>query len=252
MARVLAVYLFRFIPLVVTGEHLLSSVMIFLAQEIWDGVVRNLPSFSVSPVAQIFGFKLERALENHSRVWNLIFKDQAWAVKAGLNPTLIGSDLKDYYNQRRAAGASYICLCTGPYTRLIPRVFMYRPEHFELLLKCLRPHSFARSTGEIKFKCGITLNISQIRGTTNVVAVPARLISYRSHGYRSNYLLWEDNTHSLGQFDAHGDVRERCYLYLNGWQICVTDPEQHKKDVAIYKVRYAAGEVGMNFNYDSL
>ena len=229
--------------------------MIYLAQEIWDEVVRNLPSFSLSPIAQIFGFKLERTQEDHSRVWNLIFKDQAWAVKArefGLNPILIGSDLNVYYNHRRRADDSYICLCTGPYTRLIPRVFMYSSDHFELLLKCLRPHSFDRSIGEIKLECGITLNISQIRGTTNVVAVPIRLVSYHSQSYRSNYLLWEDNTHSLGQFDAHGDVRERCYLYVNDWQICVTDPEQHKKDVAIYKVRYAAGEVGMNFNYDSL
>ena len=168
--------------------------MIHLAQEIWDKVVRNLPSFSIRPAAQVFGFKLERKQENHLNVWNVIFQDQVWldkAVEHGLNPTLIGTGLTVNHNHRRAASAIYICLCTGPDT------FTYPKTNFELLLNCLRPHSLDPSTQEIKFKCGIVLNISQIRGHNGVIAPPMRVLSYRHHSLRSSYMSWEDNTHSL-------------------------------------------------------
>ncbi len=129
--------------------------------------MRNLPSFSISPAAQVFGFKLERKWENHLNVWKAIFQYQPWldkAVEHGLNPTLIGTGLTVYYNHRRAASAIYICLCTGPNARFMSTQFTCPKTNFESLLNCLRPHSFDPSTQEIKFKCDIVLNISQIRG----------------------------------------------------------------------------------------
>ena len=245
--------------------------MIYLAQEIWDKVVRNLPSFSISPAAQVFGFKLERKQENHLNVWNAIFQDQAWldkAVEHGLNPTLIGTGLTVYYNHRRAASAIYICLCTGPDTRSMSTQFTYPKTNFELLLNRLRPHAFDPSTHEIKFKCGIVLNISQIRGLNGIIAPPMRVFSYRHHTLRSSYIFWKDNTHSLrcigwpsvrcrGSQEAEkiSDVQGECYIDLddiNGREFTVylTDPKQHKKNVATYWERQAAGEGDWNPRYD--
>lgn len=147
--------------------------MIHLAQEIWDGVVRDLPSFSARTAAQVFGFKL------------------------------------------------------------------------------------------VKFKCGITLNISDIRydcdfhGPERFVVSPMRLLSYRSQGFRSSYLLWKDNTDGLRQIDSHhgqniitdergypatelSDVRRICTIELcdhnnNTWQVELVDPEEHKKEVADFQ-----------------
>lgn len=247
--------------------------MVHLAQECWDMVVRNLPSFSIRPAAQVFGFKLERKQENHLSVWNVIFQDQAWldkAVEHGLNPTLIGTGLTVYYNYRRAASAIYICLCAGPSTDSMTAPFTYPEANFKLLLNCLRSHSYDPSTEEIKFKCGIILNVSEIRGLNGIIAKPMRVLSYRHRSLRSSYMLWEDNTHSLRYIGWEGvrcrglrqaekvsDVQEECSIRLddaNGRQLTVslTDPNQHRKNVATYWERQAAGEIDWNPCYDPL
>lgn len=236
--------------------------MIYLAQEIWDKVVRDLPSFSARVTAQIFGFKLgNRMLDNHSRVWDTIFRDQTWALKAreaGLNPTLIGSNLIAYYKYQRAPNTSYMCLWSGPDSRWMRRAFLCSPENFELFLKCLKPHYFDQSTWEVNFDCGITLNVSDIRnGDGRLVVAPTRLLSYRSHGFRSGYLLWEDNTNDLRQIDSHSDrndvvdesgypatklsdVREMCRIKLrcldgSTERVELLDPEEKKRQVADFE-----------------
>ena len=51
-----------------------------------------------------FGSRLDRKQDNHGRVWDNIFQDEAWttnAIDIGANPKLIGSDLEAYYKYRR-------------------------------------------------------------------------------------------------------------------------------------------------------
>ena len=146
--------------------------------------------------------------------------------------------------------------------------FVYPKTNFEFLLNCLKPYPFDPSTQEIKFKCGIVLIISQIRGLNGVIAPPMRVLSYRHHNLRSSYLLWEDNTHSLwyigwprvrcrGSQEAEkiSDVQRECSMDLddaNGREITVylTDPKQHKKNVTTYWKHQTANEIDWNPRYD--
>ena len=224
--------------------------MIHLAQEIWDQVTHDLPSFSVKNASQIFGFKFSnKSQAKHVRVWSVIFRDPAWVIKAReweLMPTLIGSNLSVYYNHQRTSSTTYMALYTWAHTRS-GNTFKADPENFELFLKCLMPHSFDSSTHEIKFKCGITLNASEVRGCESIVVEPTKLLTYRSKEFRSEYLMWEDITYSLRQVDVVSgertwipamqlaDLHKGCRLLLLGYpdsphsSVSVLDPKEYQR-----------------------
>ena len=230
--------------------------MIHLVQEIWDQITQDLPSFSVKSATQIFGFKFSnKSQAKHVRVWSAIFRDPAWVTKArewGLMPTLIGSNLRVCYNHQRASSTAYMALYTWAHTRR-GNTFKADPENFELFLKCLMPHSFDSSTHEIKFKCGITLNVSEVRGCDSIVVEPTKLLTYRSKGFRSEYLFWDDITYSLRQVDLvsgkrpwrpatqFADLHKGCRLLLLDYPdsphcfVDVLEPEEYQRKLAEWK-----------------
>ena len=227
--------------------------MIRLAQEIWDQITQDLPSFSVKSATQIFGFKFSnKSQAKHFRVWSAIFRDPAWVTKArewGLMPTLIGSNLRVYYNHQRASSTAYMALYTWAHTRR-GNTFKADPENFELFLKCLMPHSFDSSTHKIKFKCGITLNVSEVRGCNSIVVEPTKLLTYRSKAFRSEYLLWDDITYSLREVDLvsakrpwtlatqFANLHKGCHLLLLDYPdsphcfVNVLEPEEYQRKLA--------------------
>ncbi len=105
---------------------------------------------------------------------------------------------------------------------------MESPENTQLFFDCLKPCTLNRSTEEVKFDCGITLNVSEILGYDTVNATLERILSCRfTSGLQSSYLFWEDDTYALRKLgsddviDRRGlaatrlsDVKNRCGVSL--------------------------------------
>ena len=147
---------------------------------------------------QIYKSRLGQVRQDkHSRVWDTIFQNQAWLVKAmeaKVNPVLIGPNLQAYYSYRRRAVPAYVCLFTNDVTG----DFVESSGNERLFFDCLKPYTFDGSTQEVKLDCGITLNVSDILGYDAVSAIPERILSCRfTSGLQSSYLFWEDDTHAL-------------------------------------------------------
>ena len=112
------------------------------------------------------------------------------------------------------------------------------------------PHSFDSSTHEIKFKCGITLNVSEVRGCDSKVVEPIKLLTYRSKRFRSEYLFWDDITYSLREVGLvsakrpwtpamqFADLHKDCNLLLLDYPdsphcfIRVLEPEEYQRELA--------------------
>ena len=115
------------------------------------------------------------------------------------------------------------------------------------------PHSFNSSTHKIKFKYSITLNISEVRGYDSIVVEPTKLLTYRSKGFRSEYLFWDDIIYSLRQVDLvsgkrpwrpatqFADVHKSCRLLLLDYPdsphcfVDVLEPEEYQRRLAEWK-----------------
>lgn len=162
----------------------------------------------------------------HSRLWEMIFRDQAWLVKATeakLNPVLIGSNLQSLYSSHQKIKPGYLCLFTDDITGDFT---VSNPENVSLFFQCLRQFTYDASTEEVKLCCGITLDVSEIVGTGALKTIPSRLFSYSFGNLRSSYLFWNDYTHSVRQvrprqiYGIHGvaedmaDVTDWCQVRL--------------------------------------
>lgn len=159
---------------------------------------------------QIYKSRLGQVRQDkHSRVWDTIFQNQAWLVKAmeaKLNPVLISPNLQAYYSYRRRAVSAYVCL----YTNDMTGDFAENPENRRLFFDCLKPYTVDRSTEEVKLDCGITLNVSDILGYDAVNAIPERILSCRfTSGLQSSYLFWEDDTHALRKLGSDSIIDSR-------------------------------------------
>ena len=225
-----------------------SPAKVPLAPEIWDLVVKDVPSFSARTAARVFGFMLgNQKQEKHGRVWESVFRDQAWAVKAreaGLNPTLIGPKLKTYYH-RGTDDSAYLCIWSNSKHGDAGE---FLSKNKTLFFKCLQPHSYHESSQEVRLKNGITLNTSNIfeTDTTRVNVDPRRVLLYRSRGFRTYYILWEDKTYGLREVGSHsgrGDITDQVDLSPTNLSsmslkclVRIHDPEGQSRRVALHNV----------------
>lgn len=152
---------------------------------------------------QTYKFRLGQVRQDkHSRVWDCIFQDRAWLVKATeakLNPVIIGPNLQAYYSYRRRAVQTYICLHSNDMTG----DFTESPENTQLCFGCLKPYIFNKSIKEVELECGITLNISEIAGYDTINVTPKSILSSRiMSGLQTSYLFWKDDTYALRQLGS--------------------------------------------------
>ena len=178
----------------------------------WERVIK---------IMQLFCSNFTPNQEKHRKVWSFIFRSSKWAsnlVRKGLNPALLGYDLRKPYHN--TDGPAYVVLTTGD---------SEGGTYEEDLLDSLQPHDFNRSTMEVSFKgSNITLNIGQpVLNRTFTTLSPRRLFQ-SVQGSCSASLHWTDShykLHEIGPEDIAG-------LELNGStdvsMICgmiVRDPE---------------------------
>lgn len=178
--------------------------MMHLAQEIWDVIVQDLPSFTAKSAAKVFHFNLgNRKQASHGGVWKLVFRNQAWADKAlnaGLNPKLISSGLKALYDQRFYKPA-YICICPNGWSPS----FLASQENRSLFFQCLQPHTGEQSSSEVIVKNGITLNFSALfnEDAATVYVKPTKVLSERSGIVLHTYVMfWDDKAYNLRELDS--------------------------------------------------
>lgn len=169
-----------------------------MSQELWDMVVKDLPSLTGRYAAQVFDFRLQDRHEKHSDVWNKIFKDnEKWslvATRQGLNPVLVGDDLHSLYHnleQHDPKQAAYIALLTGDKCGDI------RYDKTELLAS-LRAHYWNEDNEIVLYESNIILSIDEaLRNPLFITLTPEKLFTYRHNELCSASLYWKDNEYAL-------------------------------------------------------
>jgi hypothetical protein len=85
-----------------------------LPLEVWEQIGSGLSTLGMLKLSRIFGYRLPRDKDNHSRVWNAIFEDINWVDRAtkkfGISPVIISQDLDRYYYQRGRRGPIYMVI----------------------------------------------------------------------------------------------------------------------------------------------
>jgi hypothetical protein len=169
-----------------------------MSQELWDMVVKDLPSLAGRHAAQAFDFRLQDRHEKHSGVWNKIFKDnEKWssvATRRGLNPVLIGDDLHRLYHdpeQHDPKQPAYIALLTGDKYGDIRYV---KTE----LLASLQAHYWNKDSEIVLYESNIILSIDEaLHDPFFITLTPEKLFTYRHNELCSASLYWKDNEHAL-------------------------------------------------------
>lgn len=172
------------------------------AQELWDIVIKDLPTLSARFAARVFNFDLVPQQQKHSNVWSAILKTENWTSLAtimGLNPALVGQNLHNLYDceDTRNGQPAYIVLVTGDSSGDIR---FYK----QILLDSLRPHTFNNETNEVAFKnLNITLNIDDAISCSELISLqPKKLFSYQYKRLRSACLYWQDDRYALYDIGA--------------------------------------------------
>ena len=173
-----------------------------VAQELWDIVIKDLPTLSARFAARVFNFDLAPRQQKHSSIWSAILKNESWtslATSQGLNPALVGQNLHNLYDCEdiKNAKPAYIVLVTGDSSGDIR-------FHEQVLLDSLRPHIFNNQTKEVVFTdLNITLNIDDAIRCPEIISLkPKRLFSYRYKRLRSACLYWQDDHYALYDIGA--------------------------------------------------
>jgi hypothetical protein len=108
-----------------------------LPQEIWDKISRQLPPWSALTSSNHFRLLLDTSRQNHSRIWDLIFRNNNWLriiveqLRIGL--VLIGADLKNLFDKSDSTIPSRLVLCP---TQLSSNMQQY----YSIFLQSLQPH----------------------------------------------------------------------------------------------------------------
>jgi acyl-coenzyme A thioesterase PaaI-like protein len=198
-----------------------------MPQEVWDVVIEYLPSLTGKYAAQVFGFKLEEWHKKHADIWDMVLREgETWtpvATRQGLNPSLIGDDLHNLFNDPKQP--AYICLSTGDKSANI------RYDKMKLLAS-LREHHF-NENGEVVFHdSNIILNIDEaLYNRFFVTSTPKKLFSCQDNRLRSASLYWADSQHALraiGPDDIVG-IGERASTLKDVSYICgitLTHPKE--------------------------
>lgn len=144
----------------------------FTSREIWDNMTHRLSSLSLLKLA----FPVQQKLP---QVWRIIFKDEKWLNEAechGLNPVLIGFDLKYHYKFEKSLTIAsktsdkldekYLILQPGD----MPGDFItYRRDMPELFFSCLKPHKFDKADKLIRLRNELIIYIEAIFDDSEII-----------------------------------------------------------------------------------
>ncbi|KAH8587312.1 hypothetical protein B0O99DRAFT_642033 [Bisporella sp. PMI_857] len=181
--------------------ELTSKKRQLLPHELFLHIRSFLPHLSKHLVTHAWRLWRKDEVEEHSTVWNKIFKEDTWlcaVVKLGYNPVLIGYDIERFYKGHK--GRYYLALALahdGDGGRSKPGL----DELTGLLGRCLRDAHVARinSVSEYYFpKLGLTLNAHDaLYGNRfTLVSDPGELVGqpFIVPKLFSAYLYWKDDT----------------------------------------------------------
>jgi hypothetical protein len=161
-----------------------------LPKEIWDNILVYLQSIPAQTAMETHGLHPLKSAKHHV-LWGSIFKSEEWLQKMAEmrgTPFLFGPQL-DQVGLSKERKEIYMTLHCG-------RETVDPDYHLDLFLKCLHPHHCDKS--EIKFRSGITLNISEIENPEGPCQLgPERLM---------RLLSFEDNGQPVSQYSFYDNI----------------------------------------------
>ncbi len=173
------------------------SPLPLMPQELWNNVSSRLSTLGAVSAADIFGFGIDSSQRKHAAVWRKIFKDDIWAlraVKAGLNPFLLGSNLLQLYHkgtfQKPLFLVLRVCDDSGD--------CQYDAD---TLFTSLQPHTYDIKTKEVTFPEGIIINVHDIVSAPKEIKVDIRRVLHQGwpRHLRTSYIHWEDKKYRIRQ-----------------------------------------------------
>ncbi|KAF2103244.1 hypothetical protein NA57DRAFT_52770 [Rhizodiscina lignyota] len=178
-----------------------------VAQELWDNVTQYLSSFGVKNAAEAFCFRRTENQICHELLWRAIFKNDNWLELAvslhDVNPVLVGSDLKKYYNYSKSPTvkkhgyADLKTLYNGMYMVLLAIDFNGDLRYDAVkLFQDLQEHTYNSETFEVSLTCGITLNIKQAVTSCEDLELKT-LRPLFNENLRTTYCFWDDPKNRL-------------------------------------------------------
>ena len=152
-----------------------------LAQEIVDQIFRHLPARSLLTAAKLFKLRHDPKCSSYIEIWTSIFKDETWTSKAlehGVNPLLLGSDLKH---------SPYMALVAQDYSGDL----QLWEQNKKTFLQSLQEHTFDDKAKEVRFKSGLVVHVGGVLQALEHVILPPRKL-FSSKDVRLSYMFVED------------------------------------------------------------
>jgi hypothetical protein len=182
-----------------------------LPLEVWEQIGSGLSTLGMLKLSRIFGYRLPRDKDNHSRVWNAIFEDINWVDRAtkkfGISPVIISQDLDRYYYQRGRRGPIYMVIALRDPTGDLK---FDAQEFFDALRK---PNHLDRGRREVTFeKSGIVLNVHDVICSHQIILVEPTQLIHGKRRLRTQYILWSDPDYKL----MRAKLRDFAGPYISG------------------------------------
>jgi len=184
-------------------------------QEIWDHITSYLPSTSTVDAAEAFPFRITSEQKAHGSLWRAIFKDESWLQIAveryGVNPVLVGPDLRRFYRGRSRAketGLSHLFsrLCTKPKRTYMVLVACDPDgtlcEERETFFKSLQRHECNQANERLLFANNIVLNIEQVVTSCDGITLADRRLMFEEKQLRTSYCFWRDPERQMRCLEA--------------------------------------------------
>jgi hypothetical protein len=126
-------------------------------REIIDHISSFIPTLSRGRFLSSLNLKPDKSGRRQILLWSIIFKNDQWLAEVTEKDTatlvLIGSQLRQVSSQEKNQGC-YMTLCLLGGTGKIP--------NWELFESSLHEHTYDRSSDEVHFASGITLNVQNL------------------------------------------------------------------------------------------
>lgn len=132
--------------------------------------------------------KLKENDKRHATLWETFFESKSWLQLAvdeyGVNPVLVGADLGRLYKGKHLKNPNIVLLADDRNGDL-----RFREQEF---FRSLQKHTYDKNTREVKLKCGIKLNVTQVVSGTEEVQMEKIQQLFKEDRPLTSYCFWLD------------------------------------------------------------